>query len=373
MTESNRVLSQSEYEQLLEEIRELQARIAELTALRDDLVYHVCPALSAEYEEKIVSLERELIAANMYLREKQRIIEILQAQMNQQQKPSYEKAETKAKEEFRKYEDDLKKKAEEARKRKEKWEKENQWSSHDREEKKAEEEARKNRANSRKDGEDCGDGTGKNGKDRGQDRGDGQDGTGKKGNGQNEDGQGRSGQDGDGQGGTGQDGWDDGAPGGTERSSRETPGQKIKKLYRKIVKRLHPDMHPNPTEHEKELFNRATAAYEKGNLEEMERIWEELSGMDAPEDLFDDTAEGRAKLRELLEKLKLRMSLLTREIEHIKSEFPYKIKSFLEDEEAVEECRRGLRSKIDQVREMDRQLAEFIEELKEKLRKGERA
>ena len=373
MTESNIVLSQSEYEQLLEEIRELQARIAELTALRDDLVYHVCPALSAEYEEKIVSLERELIAANMYLREKQRIIEILQAQMNQQQKPSYEKAETKAKEEFRKYEDDLKKKAEEAKKRKEKWEKENQWSSHDREEKKAEEEARKNRANSRKDGEDCGDGTGKNGKDRGQDRGDGQDGTGKKGNGQNEDGQGKSGQDEDGQGGTGQDGWDDGAPGGTERSSRETPGQKIKKLYRKIVKRLHPDMHPNPTEHEKELFNRATAAYEKGNLEEMERIWEELSGMDAPEDLFDDTAEGRAKLRELLEKLKLRMRLLTREIEHIKSEFPYKIKAFLEDEEAVEECRRGLRSKIDQVREMDRQLAEYIEELKEKLRKGERA
>ena len=50
-----------------------------------------------------------------------------------------------------------------------------------------------------------------------------------------------------------------------------------------------------------------------------------------------------------------------------------RIKAFLEDEEAVEECRRGLRSKIDQVREMDRQLAEFIEELKEKLRKGERA
>ena len=74
MTESNIVLSQSEYEQLLEEIRELQARITELTALRDDLVYHVCPALSAEYEEKIVSLERELIAANMYLREKQRIL-----------------------------------------------------------------------------------------------------------------------------------------------------------------------------------------------------------------------------------------------------------------------------------------------------------
>ena len=47
------ILSQSEYEALLEEIHRLQARISELTALRDDLIYHICPALQAEYEEKI--------------------------------------------------------------------------------------------------------------------------------------------------------------------------------------------------------------------------------------------------------------------------------------------------------------------------------
>ena len=72
MAGQNIILSQSEYTHLLEEIRRLQARITELTALRDDLVYHVCPALKAEYDEKIVSLERELMAANMYLRQMQR-------------------------------------------------------------------------------------------------------------------------------------------------------------------------------------------------------------------------------------------------------------------------------------------------------------
>ena len=65
------IISQSEYESLLNEVHRLQARISELTALRDDLIYHICPALQAEYEEKIASLERELLAAEMYLRENQ--------------------------------------------------------------------------------------------------------------------------------------------------------------------------------------------------------------------------------------------------------------------------------------------------------------
>ena len=38
---------ESEYEKLLKEIRELQARIVELTAIRDDLLYHICPSLRA--------------------------------------------------------------------------------------------------------------------------------------------------------------------------------------------------------------------------------------------------------------------------------------------------------------------------------------
>ena len=41
------ILSKSEYDRLLEEIHQIQARIIELTALRDDLLYHICPALKA--------------------------------------------------------------------------------------------------------------------------------------------------------------------------------------------------------------------------------------------------------------------------------------------------------------------------------------
>ena len=95
---SSIILSQTEYEDLLKEIAFLKERIAALTALRDDLIYHIWPGLRSEYEEKIASLERELFAAQLYLREKQRVIEILQAQINRKQKPSMDEARRKARE-----------------------------------------------------------------------------------------------------------------------------------------------------------------------------------------------------------------------------------------------------------------------------------
>ena len=364
MKEPGLILSESEYARLLEEIHRLQARITELTALRDDLVYHVCPALRAEYDEKIVSLERELMAANMYLHQMQRTIEILQAQMNQQQEPSLDKAEAQAKQENKEYEEDLHRKAEEAREFREKWE-ESQWSEHDRQERESREKEQEDK--NREKGTD-----GEESSDREKDA-DGKERTNRDEHG--EDQSAGAGRDED----TGRQEETEGnasGEGGPEEETgsgkKETAAQKIKRLYRKIVKRLHPDVHPDPTEHEKDLLNSAMKAFQEGDLQQLERIWDELSGMDAPEDMFDDTPEGREKLRELLENLKVRLRLLELEIEHIKTEFPYKLKAFLEDPVAVEEVRRGIQSKIDNVREMNRQLEAFINELKEKIRKGEK-
>lgn len=382
MTEDGLILSQSEYAHLLEEIHRIQARITELTALRDDLVYHVCPALRAEYDEKIVSLERELMAANMYLKQMQRTIEILQAQMNQQQEPSMDEAEAQAKKENKEYEEELHRKAREAREFKKKWE-ESQWARHDQEEKEARKkekgkkdtsedgfakEEKENKENAEEEKE-------KEGKEEGKESKADKEGTDKDPQNGEKDSQKDSGADRENTGHNNGD--DDGDGGAGEKSDSKSPkeetiAQKIKSLYRKIVKRLHPDVHPNPTEHEKNLLNQAMKAFQEGDLSRLEKIWDELSGMDAPEDIFDDTPEGRRKLRELFEKLKTRLRLLELEIDHIKSDFPYKMKSFLEDPVAVEEVRRGIQSKIDNVREMNRQLEAFIKELKEKLRNGEK-
>lgn len=355
------ILSKSEYDRLVEEIHQIQARIIELTALRDDLLYHICPALKAEYEEKIASLERELLAAQMYLQEKRRIIEILQAQMNRQKAPSMEEAREEAHEEFRSYQEDLKRKAKEAEDFRSRWEKESQWSAHD----------RKDREKNRNSGEDqraektdsSQEAAGSHGTDSSQETGDEQRKDGKKG--REEDWKDQS---------TSETGGKDqksSEAGGQDTESEEkeqSPVQKLKALYRKIVKRLHPDVHPNPTEREKELLNQASEAYQRGDLEALERIWDELSGADAPEEQFADTPEGIEKLKELLIRLKDRLTSLEKEIRQIRSEYPYTLRSFLQDEQAVEQKRRRLKTQLEKTREMDRQLAEYIEQLQKQIK-----
>ena len=53
MDNNDIILTQSEYETLLEEIHRFQARISELTMFSNGLIYHICVTLQAEYEEKI--------------------------------------------------------------------------------------------------------------------------------------------------------------------------------------------------------------------------------------------------------------------------------------------------------------------------------
>lgn len=59
MNQEEIILTRSEYESIVEEVHRLQAKVSELTALRDDLIYHICPAL----QEKL----RNLCEANKSL------------------------------------------------------------------------------------------------------------------------------------------------------------------------------------------------------------------------------------------------------------------------------------------------------------------
>ena len=303
MASSDIIITQSEYDALLKEIAALKEHISTLTALRDDLIYHICPALRSEYEEKIAGLERELYAAQLYLREKQRIIEILQAQMNRNKNPSMEEAEQEAGEEFRKFKEDLNRKAKEAEDFQDYWKKDTDWYQHDKADRKSRE-------------------TGNSGEKDSSSRGKAEDTSGK--------GSDTQGETADSDRKIGQDGHkedheaDQKASKGQEKDKdqKTSPVEEIKRLYRKIVKLLHPDVHPNPTEREKELLNRANDANARGDLEAMRAIWEELSGMHVKEEDYKDTPEDIARMKELIEALKKRCRELEHEICHIKSQYP---------------------------------------------------
>ena len=349
----------SEFEKLLEEVRKLRARVIELTTQRDDLLYHICPSLQAKYDEKIGSVERELLAAQMYLKEKQRIIEILQAQLNRQEKPSMKEAEKKAHAEFSAYEEELKRKAEEARKFREHWEQETQWSKHEQESGTRKKEKRSNGTSakdpwSRADQSEGTEGT-RNEADKAK-------ASSAQGASHEEEihkrigaayGEGVSSEESNGE---------------KDVREEEDPIQELKRLYRQIVKRLHPDVHPNPTEREKDLLNRANKAYKAGDLAEMRRIWEELTGIEQSEESFDDTEEGRERLRELIKTLRKRCKALEEEIKYIKASFPYTAKTLLDDDNALEHKHQELVKQLEEVRALFDQVDAYIAELKRRMK-----
>lgn len=119
----------------------------------------------------------------------------------------------------------------------------------------------------------------------------------------------------------------------------------IKKLYRKIVKKLHPDLNPKMTDGERELFYHATQAYEKGNLNAIRMIFQIVDNGDMEED-FPTSIE---ELRKEEERLKTLVEQIQEEIDHIKTVPPYTLKKYLEDE----------KEKLEKIRELKQELISF--------------
>lgn len=315
----------SEYDRLIEEILELELKLAALAEEIDDLENHVCVELRAEYDQKVGNLEYQARAYQIEIARLKRAIELLQAAINRQEAAKYEDVQKRIEAEYKEYEDELHKKAEDMKrdseyaKRRAKKDQEN--------EKKAEEERRtekKNGAGKEKSADskktDAEDGAGA------------EDASGKKHDDENKDkdDQKESEQSNDFKTDREQaesEGF------GAERVN-ETPAQEQKRLYRYIMKKLHPDANPDATEAEMELLRKAQKAYAEGDLETLRDIAEQIDDTEITEK-YSDTPEDLIKLRELRAKLAEKVEILIAHIDEIKNSFPYNEKDFLADEEAV--------------------------------------
>ena len=72
-------------------------------------------------------------------------------------------------------------------------------------------------------------------------------------------------------------------------------------------------------------------------------------------------------MKDILKKLRKRCAELEDEINQIRSSYPYTMKTFLDDEDAVKSRQDELYAEIDRIREMDRQLGDYIDELKRQM------
>lgn len=112
----------------------------------------------------------------------------------------------------------------------------------------------------------------------------------------------------------------------------------FKKMYRSIVKALHPDLNPNITPEQIKLFQRAVEAYENTDVETLKVIHEMVDGMTIPES-WDNPI---AKLKEDKSRLDGLIKGVVKGMESIKADFPYNMRDLLNDEDKLETKRQEL-------------------------------
>jgi hypothetical protein len=341
----NEIIVSDEYKRLKEEITALKALLAALTEEKNDLVYVECPKLSALYMEKIGDLVNQISAQELMIAELKYRILAVQAAINRAETVDEQKLDEDVKREYEEYQKRVDEQFEEAEKAKEEH--------RERERTRRENEDRyRNRTKTRQNAandvprltlseETPGDDIKNDEKEAGEEES-----SQKEFDGQTED-----------------------TPLEEDEFKDMSIQQKIKELYRRIVKKLHPDVNPDITEHEKELLNKANDAYRDGDLEVLEDIYEEICGEDEQD--IPESEEGIAELKERIAKLKAKIAELRRDIDEIKASFPYTEKEFLENDEEVEKERAKYNRIIKEYEELINKLAERLKQLMKRLNKME--
>lgn len=124
--------------------------------------------------------------------------------------------------------------------------------------------------------------------------------------------------------------------------------KKLKKLYRKIVKALHPDINPDVSQAQVQLFDNVVSAYKNGDLNTL-RIIGEMVGNNP---LSEQHKDAMTQLVEERERLQGLLKSIRESIDNIKSEYPYTMKDILEDTEKTEQKKQELENILEQYNEL---------------------
>lgn len=128
----------------------------------------------------------------------------------------------------------------------------------------------------------------------------------------------------------------------------EQENAELKKLYRNVVKKLHPDVNPNVSDAEIRLLDNAVNAYKNGDLAALRIIEEMVSDHTLPE----HTQDAMSMLTEENERLEKMLSSIRESIDEIKSRYPYSVKDIVEEPEKEAERKAELESILAQYKEM---------------------
>lgn len=123
-------------------------------------------------------------------------------------------------------------------------------------------------------------------------------------------------------------------------SEEET--QKLKEVFRVLCKRLHPDLNPNQTEEEKDLFIKVKAAYDLHQLSDLQNILLYLNDANKEKLHLISSNEKVERIKHLENQI---LSLKFK-INQLKESFPFNIEDLIFDEDYIIKKHKELRNQI---------------------------
>ena len=99
----NEIAGNQEFDNLVSLIQELEKELSELVYERDNLIYHICPTIKAEYMLKIGKIEYAIFEYHCKILRTKRKIEIVQAFINREQTYNIDEIEKQLDKEYEDY------------------------------------------------------------------------------------------------------------------------------------------------------------------------------------------------------------------------------------------------------------------------------
>ena len=133
----------------------------------------------------------------------------------------------------------------------------------------------------------------------------------------------------------------------------------LKRVFRTLAKRLHPDLHPGLGESAQNMFMLAELAYRKGDLKILRSLEVSTRGLEEEPGFRATVIEAQAELT-LVE---AQISELKRSEDKLKSEKPYCLKALLSDEQWVENRICQIQEEIENCKQVEHDYQIRYEEL----------
>lgn len=135
----------------------------------------------------------------------------------------------------------------------------------------------------------------------------------------------------------------------------------LKKLYRQLVRRLHPDLNPNLSPAQQALFRRILEAYSQGDLLSL-RLLSQLS-----DEGLEDQAHSSSldELEREHERLEEERQELAQQIAKILGRFPFTVAQLLEDPAQLQKRRQELQEQLDSLHQRESYLQGVLQKLRQ--------